>query len=256
MIYELKNLTPPWLEPLLIQGWYSLRPMTRACFGGTRNFCPLCESGVRLFLPHKWSRRHLRVVCPVCFSHTRHRQAWLFLKQKTNLFDASPKRLLHFAPETMLVEKFRALPGLDYLSTDLDSPHAMAHMDITALDCEAESFDAVYCSHVLEHVPDDRKAMAEIHRVLRPGGWALVQVPLSTDATQEDPSITDPRERQRLYGQRDHVRFYGLDIVERLEAAGFAVQTVKGADLASNEDCQRYGFLPAAALLFCKKATR
>jgi SAM-dependent methyltransferase len=153
----------------------------------------------------------------------------------------------------MLVEKFRAIPGLDYLSADLDSPHAMAHMDITALDCEAESFDTVYCSHVLEHVPDDRKAMAEIHRVLRPGGWALVQVPLSTDVTREDLSITDPRERLRLYGQRDHVRFYGLDIVERLEAAGFAVQTVKGSDLASNEDCQRYGFLPSLTLFYCEK---
>jgi SAM-dependent methyltransferase len=172
----------------------------------------------------------------------------------TNLFDASPKRLLHFAPETIFIDKFRGIVGLDYLSTDLESPHAMVRMDITALECEAESFDAVYCSHVLEHVPDDRKAMSEIHHVLRPGGWALVQVPLSCDVTKEDLSITDPRERLRNYGQRYHVRFYGLDIVDRLKAAGFAVQTVKGTDLASDEECKRFGFSPAVVLFFCKKA--
>ena len=253
MIYELKNLTPPWLEPMLIRCWYSLRPLIRICFGGSQYFCPICESRLRLFLPHKWSRRHLRVVCPVCFSHPRHRQAWLFLKQETNFFDASPKRLLHFAPETIFIDKFRRIAGLDYLATDLESPHAMVRMDITALDCEAESFDAVYCSHVLEHVPDDQRAMSEIHRVLRPGGWALVQVPLSGDVTQEDLSITDPRERLRLYGQRDHVRLYGLDIVDRLEIAGFAVQTVRGVDLASDEDCKRFGFSSSGALFFCKK---
>jgi SAM-dependent methyltransferase len=176
------------------------------------------------------------------------------LKQQTNLFDASPKRLLHFAPETIFIDKFRRIADLEYLSTDLESPHAMVRMDITALDCEAESFDAVYCSHVLEHVPDDRKAMSEIHRVLRPGGWALVQVPLSSEVTKEDLSITNPRERLRLYGQRDHVRIYGLDIVDRLEAAGFAVQTIKGADLASDVECKRFGFPPTSALFFCKKA--
>jgi SAM-dependent methyltransferase len=254
MIYEMKNLTPQWLEPMLIRWWYLLRPWIRECFGGEQHYCPICESRLRLFLPHKWRGRHLRVVCPVCLSHPRHRQAWLFLKQQTNLFDASPKRLLHFAPETIFIDKFRRVAGVEYLSTDLESPHAMARMDITALDCEAELFDAVYCSHVLEHVPDDRKAMSEIHRVLRPGGWALIQVPLSSDVTKEDLSITDPRERLRLYGQRDHVRFYGLDIGDRLESAGFAVQTVKGADLASDEECKRFGFSPAIVLFFCKKA--
>jgi len=233
MIYELKNTMPDWLEPSLVRLWYALRPLVRRIFRSDSHFCPVCESRVWFFLPHKWSNRHLRVVCPVCFSHTRHRQAWLFLKQRTDLFDASPKQLLHFASETMLVEKFRTITGLDYLSTDLDSPHAMAHMDITSMDFPEDSFDAIYCSHVLEHVPDDRKAMSEMFRVLRPGGWAVVQVPVSDSTTHEDPSITDPRERLRLFGQCDHVRVHGLDIVERLETAGFAVQTVKGFDLAS-----------------------
>lgn len=253
MIYELKNLTPAWIEPVLIRAWYSLAPVTRFLFGGGTHYCPICENRVRLFLPHKWSRRRLGVVCPVCLSHSRHRQAWLFLKQQSNLFDGSRKRLLHFAPETIFIEKFSEIAGLEYLTTDLESPHAMVRMDITDLDCEAGSFDVVYCSHVLEHVPEDRKAISEIHRVLRPGGWALVQVPLSADPTKEDLSITDPAERLRLYGQRDHVRLYGFDIVDRLEAADFTVRTVRGSDLVSDEDCTRYGFSPSGPLFLCTK---
>lgn len=253
MIYELKNTMPNWLEPSLVRLWYALRPLVRRIFGGDSKFCPVCESQVRFFLPHKWSKRHLRVVCPICLSHPRHRQAWVFFKDRTNLFEASPIRLLHFAPETIFVQKFRSIPGIDYLPVDLDSPHAMRQMDITAMDIPDNSFDAIYCSHVLEHVPDDRKAMSEMFRVLRPGGWAVLQVPISESATHEDPSITDPRERLRLFGQCDHVRVYGLDITERLREVGFDVRTTQGSDIASEGDRERFGIASKSPLFLCVK---
>lgn len=253
MIYELKNAMPAWLEPAVIQQWYAMRSLARGIFGGGSNFCPICECSVRFFLPHKWSKRHLRVVCPICLSHPRHRQAWLFFKEHTNLFDASAKRFLHFAPETIFVQKFRSIPSIEYLSIDLDSPHAMRHMDITSLDIPDNSFDAIYCSHLLEHVPDDRKAMREMFRVLRPGAWAVVQVPVSESTTHEDPSITDPRERLRLFGQCDHVRVYGLDITQRLRDAGFDVRTTRGSDFTSDGDCERFGFPGKSPLFFCIK---
>lgn len=253
MIYELKNIMPDWLEPSLVRLWYSLRPVVRRIFRGDSHFCPVCESRVRFFLPHKWSKRHLPVVCPICLSHPRHRQAWVFFKERTNLFEASPIHLLHFAPENIFTQKFRSIPGIQYLSVDLDSPHAMRRLDITSMDFPVGSFDAIYCSHVLEHVPDDHNAMREMYRVLRPGGWAVVQLPVSEVATHEDPSITDPRERLRLFGQCDHVRFYGLDIRDRLREAGFDVQTIRGSDLASEGDRERFGFSGKSPLFLCLK---
>lgn len=253
MIYELKNFMPGWLEPAVFEMWYALRPVVRWVFGGGSKYCPVCESRIRFYLPHKWSKRRQQVVCPLCLSHPRHRQAWLFFKARTNLFDSRPRRLLHFAPENIFIQKFRSIPCVDYLSVDLDSPHAMRHMDITAMDFPNDSFDAIYCSHVLEHVPDDRKAMCEMFRVLRPGGWAVVQVPVSESPTQEDPSVTDPCERLRIFGQCDHVRFYGLDITERLREAGFDVQTIRGSDLASDADRERFGFSGKSPLFFCVK---
>jgi SAM-dependent methyltransferase len=155
----------------------------------------------------------------------RHRLLWLFLQRHTDLWQrARPARLLHFAPEKDFRHRLAAIPSVRYFSTDLAparTPSAMT--DITAMGFRDRAFDVLVCSHVMEHIPDDRAAMRECWRILEPGGWLTVQVPLSTVPTDEDLSVTDPTERETRFGQDDHVRMYGPDIVDRLSAAGFTV---------------------------------
>ena len=254
MVSRIKALLPATLEPTALRLWYLGRPLVRLVFFGRRRYCHGCDSWTRLFLSHgPPSRRVEDIVCPICLSHRRHRLAWLYLRARTNLMDGGPKRMLHIAPELELTRRFRKIRGLEYVSADLASPHAMVEMNVTAMDWPDASFDVLFCSHVLEHVPDDRKAMSEMFRVLKPGGWALIQVPIAKHGTIEDPSITDPRERERLYWQSDHVRLYGLDIADRLAAAGFAVEVVFGHQLVARPDCERMGVNPTEPIFHCTK---
>ncbi len=254
MVSQIKALLPAALEPMAIRMWYFCRPIIRLIFFGRNRYCPVCESWSRFFLSHgPLPRGRKDVVCPVCLSHDRHRLAWIYLNSRTNLTDSSPKKLLHFAPETEFTKKFKKIPGIDYLSADLVSPHAMVKMDIIAIDWPDSSFNIVYCSHVLEHVREDRKAMSEIFRVLKSGGWALIQVPISEDGSLEYPSITEPGERKRLSWQSKHVRRYGLDIKDRLAAAGFDVEVVFRHQLIGPENCQRMGIHPNEPMFHCWK---
>lgn len=201
---------------------------------GGKFFCPLCDKGYRRFLPGGPSRRP-NARCPGCDSLERHRLlAALIAKLRATEGLRVEGRILHVAPESALSRIFSHNP--DYLSIDLDGSQAMMAMDLTELEFPDESFDIVVCNHVLEHIPDDRKAIGELYRVLKPGGWGSVQVPMKGDVTQEDLSITDPGERIRLYGQADHVRQYGRDFVDRLASAGFEVDEYrKDACLAPGE---------------------
>lgn len=158
---------------------------------------------------------------------------------------------MHVAPETCLADKFKK--EYDYLSIDLDGEKAMMAMDITALTFEDESFNAIVCNHVLEHIPDDRKAMKELFRVLKPGGWASIQVPIKGDVTQEDLSVTDPKERLRLYGQEDHVRYYGRDFADRLKAAGFEVLLIPKSDLLKPDELDRISVDLENEVILCRK---
>ena len=146
---------------------------------------------------------------------------YLYLRRRTDFFGRQRKRLLHVAPERQMSHLFRQERSVDYLSADLSSALAMEKMDITDIQYPSNSFDVIYCSHVLEHIPNDRQAMRELCRVLRPDGWAILQVPILVESTLEDPTVTSPEERERLYGQHDHVRAYGLDYKDRLVEAGF-----------------------------------
>jgi SAM-dependent methyltransferase len=255
MLDKLKPYIPPRIEPALVGLWHRLRPIIRIAFRGDARYCAVCDSSSRAFLSHgPPSRRRDDVMCPVCLSHDRHRSAWLYFSTQSTLLDRTPRRMLHFAPEAELTRAFRNVPGLDYLSADLNSPHAMLRTDITDIDAPDASFDLVYCSHVLEHVPDDGAAMKEMHRVLRPGGWALIQVPLAAGAaTIEDPNVTDPAERERLYWQHDHVRLYGDDIADRLAAAGFHVQVVTPADFIDPASLERQGLWSDERLFVCTR---
>lgn len=221
---------------------------------GTARFCPVCRRTSRRFSPFGAVPR-ADARCIHCGSLERHRLLWLFMTERTDLFDGLAKRVLHVAPEKCLEGKFKERLGDRYLSADLFNPRAMVRMDITDIQYDDETFDVIYCSHVLEHVPDDRKAMRELYRVLKRTGWAILLVPISAaQRTFEDPQIVDPAERLRLFGQEDHVRSYGPDYVDRLREAGFIVGTTHASDLTDGKGVIRMGLTAACGeIYFCTK---
>jgi SAM-dependent methyltransferase len=226
--------------------------LRRRLFAGQQYYCPVCHTGLRGFLVlhrvyHAW--------CPVCRSLQRHRLVWLFFQQHTGLLDATPKRMLHIAPEPALAATFAGLEHVDYVSADLYDSAAMVKMDICNIQYPGATFDIIYCSHVLEHVPDDRKALREFYRVLTPGGCAVILVPIMGAMTFEDPSITSPTERERLFGQHDHVRAYGPDVQSRLVEAGFTVTNLETEDLAAPADIRRFGLTPGETIFLCRKSS-
>lgn len=167
------------------------------------------------------------MLAPGTLSLERHRLLWLYLRDYTSLF-TKPHRVLHVAPEQAFLSRFKAMSQLEYVTTDLESPIADVRADICHLPFEANSFDVILCNHVLEHIPDDRKAMEELYRVMKPGGWGVFQVPLERQRTNtfEDDSITNKEERARIFGQYDHVRVYGLDYYLRLKEVGFDTEEI------------------------------
>jgi SAM-dependent methyltransferase len=216
-----RRIVPHSWRPRL-RGWYN--QLTWPLYRGKNVTCNCCERHFRRFRSWSDERNVLWPMCPRCGSLGRQRVDWLFLTSRTDLLEGS-KRVLHVAPEDCFARSLERLPNISYLSADYDSALAMERMDITDIDYPDESFDVVLCNHVLVYVAADRQAIREILRVLRGGGWALLQVPidLSRETTFEDPRITDPRERHRVFGQYDHVRVYGRDYLQRLEDAGFEV---------------------------------
>ena len=238
----------------LRQLYYNARSL---CYRGDGVFCPWCRGHFRTFVQYgDYIRPHLNTFCPRCNAFERHRLLWLYFQDKTNLFSAK-LRVLHFAPEYMLQKTFKAMPNLSYVSVDLNSSLAMAHMDITQLAFPDASFDVVLCSHVLEHVPDDRSAMAELFRVLRPTGWAIIAAPVdrSRAETLEDPRVTLPQDRARLFGQHDHVRLYGRDYVSRLEHAGFSVNVDSYVTQLDDRIIALYGLNRRERIFLCTSIT-
>jgi ubiquinone/menaquinone biosynthesis C-methylase UbiE len=178
--------------------------------------------------------------------------AWLFFKHRTNLLSNSPKKMLHVSPEKQFEKRLKKIPGLDYITADLNKPNVMVKMDLTNIQFSDNSFDIIFCSHVLEHIDDDRKAMRELCRVLKPSGWAAIMVPLRDEKTFEDSSITDSTERKRIFGEADHVRRYGLDIEEKLKEAGFSVTVLQLPDVVSGKNIARFG-IRNQRVFFCQK---
>jgi SAM-dependent methyltransferase len=218
-------------------------------YHGSARWCPVCERSAARFRAFGNPSR-IEAQCPHCLSLERHRLAWLFLARRTNLFDGRAKTMLHVAPEFCFEPRLRKRIGAEYLTADL-SNFAMVRMDVERIRYPDESFDVVFCSHVLEHVNDDRRAMREFARVLKRDGWAILLVPIIAEVTYEDLSITDPAERRRLFGQEDHVRRYGPDYADRLREAGFHVTVTGVADLVSPEDAERMRLTAAAGDIYC-----
>lgn len=208
--------------------------------------CPACSGQFSRFLPY--NDREC-AMCPGCGSLERHRHAWLFISRMTDL-GARPQRLLHIAPEEQLGALLRAVPDLEYVTGDLLRDDVDLKLDVTALDLSDDSFDAVLCMHVLEHVTDDALAMRELKRILKPGGWAILDAPVdfSRADTFEDWSVTRPRDRERVFGQFDHVRIYGRNFPNLLEAAGWTV-VVDPLNLTP-DDARRYGITERGGHLF------
>lgn len=192
--------------------------------------CPVCGTRRRKFLPYGYVHSRPNALCPRCLSLERHRLLWLYLQRETDLPTAYP-RILHIAPEVCLMRKLRkhydGHPGL-YLTADLESPLADLHFDVQHIPLEDDFTDVVICNHILEHVEDDRQALRELHRILKPGGWGIVLSPIdsSREETFEDDTITDPAERTHVFGQYDHRRIYGRDYADRLRSAGFEVADI------------------------------
>jgi SAM-dependent methyltransferase len=203
-----------------------LRPRVKQALNraGNRYEDPICGRSFGRFIPGP--RQRPQAYCPGCNSAERHRVLYLFLRRRTDVFER-PFRVLHVAPEPGIGRRLREAPGIKYVSTDIESGAAMVAADLTELPFDDESFDLVICNHVLEHIPDDIAAMRELRRILASDGYAVMQHPIDAGRvhTFEDPSVTAPEERERVFFQRDHVRIYGRDFADRLAQAGFTSVT-------------------------------
>jgi len=208
---------------------------------GSKHIDPIDEKGFKSFLPYGYESPRENVLSPSTLSLERHRLLWLYLKNETDFFTA-PLKVLHFAPEQAFYKRFRKLKNLEYTTTDLNSPLADVKADICNLPFDDQSFDVIFCNHVLEHIPNDTKAMQELYRILKPGGWGIFQIPqdLKRETTFEDDSITDKKERAKIFGQYDHVRIYGRDYFDKLRSIGFNVEEVDYTNAMNAEEIEKY----------------
>ena len=231
-----------------------MRPFVAFFLRGNTYTDPIDGKSYRRFLPYGYAKVRENVLAPGTLSLERHRLFWLYLKNETTFF-SDPLRVLHFAPEQAFVQKFKKQKNLTYTTTDLNSPIADVKADICDLPFKDNSFDFIICNHVLEHIPDDTKAMQELYRVLAPSGTAIMQVPYDAkrDITFEDNTITDQRERTRIFGQYDHLRVYGMDYFKKLSSIGFEVNALDYTSSMTSDDIERYRLCKGELLPVCKK---
>lgn len=219
-------------------------------YKGNQVECPVCQATFRKFLPYGRKSRE-NALCPNCLALERHRLIWLYLQRKTGFFSQKAK-MLHIAPELCFIDRFEKMENLDYITGDIESPLAKVKMDIHRIPFEENSFDIIFCNHVLEHVDDDIAAMKEMYRVLKPGGWAILQVPFFyplNENTYEDKTITEPAAREKAFGQDDHVRMYGKDYGLRLQQAGFKVIEDRMVMEIPEEEVRKYA-LPGKEIIY------
>jgi SAM-dependent methyltransferase len=221
---------------------------------GTKFEDPINGITYRKLLPYGRINPRENALAPDSMSLERHRLIWLFLKEKTNFFNDKIK-FLHIAPEFCFIKLFKNQSNLDYTTADLNSPWADVKMDVHEIPFEEETFDVIMCNHVLEHVEDAHKVMTEFYRVMKKGGWGIFQVPIDTnrEETFDDPSITDPKEREKHYWQSDHLRLFGKDYGKKLSAAGFEVIEDPFVNLLDPELIDRYALPKGEIIYLCQK---
>ena len=241
-------------RPYLIKMSYWVRPFLALYLRGKKYEDPIDGKTFRKFLPYGYGSPRANVLSPSTLSLERHRLLWLYLTRETDFF-SKPLKVLHVAPEQAFYKRFKKQKNLTYITTDLYSPLADVKADLCALPFEDDSFDVIFCNHVLEHISDDAQAMSELYRVMKKGGWGIFQVPQNINRahTFEDDTITDPAERTRIFGQYDHVRVYGLDYFDRLRQVGFEVEEITYSTHFTAEEIERYRIVPQEILPLCKK---
>lgn len=227
-------------RPLLIRFSFLVTKILPFFLKGDKVQCPICEHHFRKFLPYGVNPRP-NALCPKCLSLERHRLMWLYLKRKTDFFKKEYK-VLHVAPEQVFFKLFKSQSNLTYVTIDLESPLADIKMNLEEMTFGNEEFDIVFCNHVLEHVDNDMKALSELYRVLKKNGYAILQscIDYSREKTYEDAAIVNPKDREREFWQKDHLRLYGMDYSERLMKAGFEVEESKFINELSHEEIDRY----------------
>jgi SAM-dependent methyltransferase len=243
-------------RPLLIKASYVVRPLIALYLKGNKFTDPIDGKSFRKFLPYGYEKQRENALSPSTLSLERHRLMWLFLNDETNFFTTTKKlKVLHIAPEQCFLDIFRNQKNLAYITSDLESPIADVKADICDLPFKDNEFDVVLCNHVLEHIPDDYKAMQELYRVLKTGGFGVFQIPqdLNRATTFEDDAITDKKQRAEIFGQYDHVRVYGRDYFDKLRAVGFRVDEVDYTKRISPEKLERFCLMKGEILPVCYK---
>lgn len=243
-------------RPLLIRLSIVVRPILAFVLSGNRFTDPIDGKSFRQFLPYGYGSQRNNVLSPSTLSLERHRLLWLYLQRETDFFTATEKKcVLHFAPEQEFYKRFKKQANIDYTTTDLLSPLADIKADICNLPFDDNTYDIIFCNHVLEHIPDDTKAMQELYRVLKPGGMGIFQIPqdLNRATTFSDDSITDPKVRAKIFGQYDHVRVYGRDYFDQLRRIGFTVVEERYTEKLTPEEVERYCLAPGEIIPVCFK---
>ncbi len=221
-------------------------PLASPLFYGRAIECPICKGKFRNILPYGYVSERQNALCPRCLGLERHRMMWYYLTHYTDFFE-KPLKVLHVAPEHPFIKRFQKTLSSnfgEYITADLESPWATVKMDVQDIPFPDESFDVVFCNHVLEHVESDLKALSELFRVSKQGAWGILLSPIDYDRefTYEDSSIVLPEERLKHFGQKDHLRVFGRDYSERLSSVGFEVQEIKLRDILSKSECDKMAF--------------
>ena len=241
-------------RPLLIKASYWARPFVSFYLRGNKFTDPIDGKSFRKLLPYGYGTQRKNALSPSTLSLERHRLMWLFLQQETDFF-TDKKTVLHMAPEQCFLNLFRNQKNLEYTTADLYSPIADVKADICNLPFKDNFFDVIFCNHVLEHIDNDTKAMQELYRVLKPKGMGIFQIPqdIHREKTFEDNTITDKKERAKIFGQYDHVRIYGMDYFDKLRSIGFIVDEIDYTKKIAPEKLERYCLMKGEILPVCYK---
>ena len=240
MKYILKFLP----RKFLIKYSFLITPILRIIFRGKKYTDPIDDSNYSKFLSYGYKTVRKNALCPGTLSLERHRLLWLYLDRETN-FLSSNLKVLHVAPEQVFYKKFKKLKNWEYFTFDLNSPIADIKGDLISTKFKDEYFDLIICNHVLEHIEDDKSALDEMYRILKYNGISILQVPINVkrENTFEDLSIKSKIQREKYFGQYDHVREYGLDFKDRVEQAGFKVEMINYSKKISQDLVIKYGLM-------------
>jgi len=235
--FFLRNIPRKYLQRFV---YFSMK-FVKVFYLGNNVECSVCGKHYRKFLPYGYVESRENALCPNCLSLERHRLLWLYLKKKTNLFTDNLS-FLHIAPELCFIDYFRKLENIKYTTADLESPWADIHLNVEDMPIESSSYDVLMANHILEHVENLDNALDEIYRVMKPGGYAIMLSPINLDrnSTYENKEITDPLEREIHFGQKDHLREFGLDYAKVLERDGVEVVEDRFIETLSKEEILRY----------------